>query len=75
MSLLDNGSHTVLVYPEVTTTDSRGNPVKKPGDSAVVVTGCTLTPVARNRGRIGANACTPTTDSSPAPHRSDSGHE
>lgn len=51
MSILDAGPHTVLVYPEITTTDSRGNVVKKPGEVGVLTHGCTLTPVASNRTR------------------------
>jgi hypothetical protein len=51
MSLLDAGPHQVLVYPEVQTLDSRGNPVKRPADVGVVITGCTVTPVVGGRDR------------------------
>jgi hypothetical protein len=53
MSLLDNGPHTVTVFPEETATDSRGNMVKRPTEVGVVITGCLMTPVRSSRDRDG----------------------
>lgn len=39
MSLLDTGNETVLVWPQVETTDPDGNPVRVPADAPVTVRG------------------------------------
>lgn len=52
--VLDNGPHTVKVYPEVETTDSYGNVVKKPSDVPVTITGCLMMPLASTRGAFAA---------------------
>jgi hypothetical protein len=54
MSLLAHGPHTVTVYLEVEVTDSRGNTVRRPSTTGVVVTGCTMHPVASTRGAFPA---------------------
>lgn len=54
MSLIDNGPHTVRVYPEVVGEDSRGNIVRRPSATPVVVTGCLMAPVASTRGAFPA---------------------
>lgn len=54
MSLIDNGPHTVRVYPEERTTDSRGNEVRRPSDTAVTVGGCMMQPLASTRGAFPA---------------------
>lgn len=53
-SLLDYGPHTVKVYPEIETTDSYGNVVKRPSDTPVVITGCLMMPLASTRGAFAA---------------------
>lgn len=52
--LLDFGPHTVKVYPEVEVMDSRGNPVKRPSDVPVIITGCLMQPLASTRGAFAA---------------------
>lgn len=52
--LLDSGPHTILVFPEVTGTDSRGNVIKRPADVGIVVTGCLMLPLASTRGAFAA---------------------
>lgn len=52
--LLDNGPHTVLVYPEEEVTDSRGNIVRRPAATPVVITGCLMMPLASTRGAFAA---------------------
>jgi hypothetical protein len=52
--LLDFGPHTVKVYPEVDGFDSRGNPVKRPSDTPVVIAGCLMMPLASTRGAFAA---------------------
>ncbi len=54
MSLIDNGPHTVRVYPEERITDSRGNAVRRPGSVPVVVTGCIIQPISSTRGAFPA---------------------
>lgn len=48
-ALLDRGPHTVTIYLEEVTTDSHGNPVRRPSDIGVVITGCLLTPATSER--------------------------
>lgn len=53
--ILDRGLDTIVVFPEITTTDSRGNVVKKPSDIGVTVKGVTMEHIAAERttdGRI-----------------------
>lgn len=52
--MLDFGPHTVVVYPEITVTDSRGNVVKQPSPNGVTITGCLMTPLASTRGAFAA---------------------
>src|ERR1044072_2358973 len=52
--LLDRGPDTVIVFPEIVTTDSRGNVVRKPADTGVVITGCLMLPLASTRGAFAA---------------------
>ena len=52
--LLDFGPHTVRVYPEIETWDSRGNPIKRPADTPVIITGCLMMPLASTRGAFAA---------------------
>lgn len=52
--LLDSGPHTVLVFPEIVTTDSRGNIIKKPADVGILVAGCLMLPLASTRGAFAA---------------------
>lgn len=54
MSLLDNGPHTVRVYPEERTQDSRGNAIRRPSATPVVITGCIMQPIASTRGAFPA---------------------
>lgn len=55
MSLIDNGPHTIKVWVEIETTDSRGNVIREPSpDSPVTVTGCLIHPVASTRGAFPA---------------------
>lgn len=54
-SLLDAGPHTVLIYLEVEDVDSRGNPVRRPADEPVTVTGCVIQAVASARGAFPAS--------------------
>lgn len=54
MSLIDNGPHTVRVYPEERTTDSRGNAVRRPSLVPMVVTGCIIQPISSTRGAFPA---------------------
>lgn len=49
-SIIDFGPHTVKIWVEETVTDSYGNPVKRPSETAVTVTGCTVTPLTSSRG-------------------------
>lgn len=51
MSMLDNGSETVTVYPEETFTDSQGNVVKRPADVGVVVTRVIMQPINSDHDR------------------------
>lgn len=48
--ILDSGPHTVVVFPEETTTDSYGNTVRRPSTVGVTVTGCQVTPLSSSRG-------------------------
>ena len=52
--LLDLGPHTVVVYPEETVIDSRGNTVKRPAATGVTITGCLMMPLASTRGAFAA---------------------
>lgn len=53
--LLDYGPHTVKIWIEEETTDSRGNAVRQPRpDSPVTVTGCLMLPMASTRGAFPA---------------------
>jgi hypothetical protein len=52
--MLDYGPHTVTIYPEETVVDSRGNVVKRPSATGVVITGCLMTPLASTRGAFAA---------------------
>lgn len=54
MSLIDNGPHTVRVYPEERVQDSRGNEVRRPSLTPVVVTGCIMQPISSTRGAFPA---------------------
>lgn len=54
MALIEHGPHTVRVYPEIRTTDSRGNPVRKPSDTPVTVRGCMMHPLSSTRGAFPA---------------------
>lgn len=54
-TLIDSGPHTVLIYLETEGTDHRGNPVRRPADEPVVVTGCVMQPVASARGAFPAS--------------------
>lgn len=54
MSLIDNGPHTVRVYPEERVQDSRGNEVRRPSATPVVITGCLMAPIASTRGAFPA---------------------
>jgi len=54
MSLLDSGPHTVTIFVEETVTDFRGNVVKRPSTTGVVVTDCWMQPVASTRGAFAA---------------------
>jgi hypothetical protein len=49
-----NGPHTVTIYLEEEVTDSRGNRVRRPSTTGVVVTGCLVHPVASTRGAFPA---------------------
>ncbi|WP_433507997.1 hypothetical protein ACQP04_16980 [Pseudonocardia halophobica] len=44
--LLDHGPHDILVFPEIATEDSRGNPVQAPSAVGVLVRRVTITPMA-----------------------------
>lgn len=53
--LLDRGPHTVKIWIEEETTDSRGNVIRRPrADSPVTVTGCLMHPIASTRGAFPA---------------------
>lgn len=52
--LLDGGKETVVVYPEVVSTDSRGNVIRGPAEVGVTITGCTMEPLASTRGAFAA---------------------
>lgn len=52
--ILDEGPHTVLVFPEIEVTDSRGNVRKKPVDVGIMVRGVTMMPLASTRGAFAA---------------------
>lgn len=52
--LLDHGPHTVTVFMEEEVTDSRGNKVRRPSTTGVVVVGCLVIPVASSRGAFPA---------------------
>lgn len=52
--LIDRGPHTITVYPEEETTDSRGNVVRKPSAVGIVVKGCLVQPLASTRGAFAA---------------------
>lgn len=54
MSLIDNGPHTVRVYPEERRLDDRGNAIRRPSATPVVVTGCIMQPMASTRGAFPA---------------------
>jgi hypothetical protein len=54
VSIFTNGPHTVTVYLEEEVTDSRGNRVRRPSDTGVVVAGCLVHPVASTRGAFPA---------------------
>lgn len=53
-SILDFGPHTVTIFPEVEVDDSRGNAMKRPSTTGVVVTGCLVQPIASTRGAFAA---------------------
>ena len=50
MSIYRNGPHTVTVFLEEGGVDSRGNFVRRPSTTGVVVAGCLVHPVASTRG-------------------------
>lgn len=54
MALVDKGPHTVTVFLEETSTDFRGNIVKRPSTTGVVVKDCWMQPVASTRGAFAA---------------------
>jgi hypothetical protein len=54
VSLIDNGPHTVRVYPEEQVEDSRGNAVRRPSAIPVVVSGCLMQPMSSTRGAFPA---------------------
>ena len=54
MALPDDGPHTVTIFLEEETTDWRGNKVRQPSETPVVVTGCWMQPVASTRGAFAA---------------------
>lgn len=54
VSIYRNGPHTVTVYLEEEAEDSRGNFVRRPSTTGVVVTGCLVHPVASTRGAFPA---------------------
>jgi hypothetical protein len=54
--ILDQGPHTVVVYPEETVTDSYGNTIKRPSAVGVLVTGCLVAPVSASRQADGGFA-------------------
>lgn len=54
MTLYRNGPHTVTIYTETVGTDSRGNAVRRPATTGIVVTGCLVHPVASTRGAFPA---------------------
>jgi hypothetical protein len=53
MSLLDNGPHTVTVYPEETYTDSYGNVARRPSQTGVEVR-CVMSPHSNTRDSMQA---------------------
>ena len=57
-SMIDFGPHTVTIYLEESTTDSYGNAVKRPSETAVVVTGCLVQPLSSSRGAFPALSVT-----------------
>jgi hypothetical protein len=52
--MLDFGPHTVVIYPEETVVDSRGNVIRRPSATGVTITGCLMTPLASTRGAFAA---------------------
>lgn len=54
MSLIAHGPHTVKIWVEEETVDSRGNPVRRPSDTPVEVKGCIVHPIASTRGAFPA---------------------
>jgi hypothetical protein len=54
LSIFSDGPHTVSIYLEEEVTDSRGNAVRRPSATPVVVTGCLVHPVASTRGAFNA---------------------
>jgi hypothetical protein len=54
MALVDNGPHTVTIFLEEETTDWRGNKVRQPSETAVVVKDCWMQPLASTRGAFAA---------------------
>lgn len=54
MALTSTGPHTVTVFVEETTTDFRGNEVKRPSTVGKKITGCWMQPLASTRGAFAA---------------------
>jgi hypothetical protein len=54
VALTRNGPHTVKIFIEEETTDHRGNIVKQPSATGVIVTGCWMQPLASTRGAFAA---------------------
>lgn len=52
--LLDAGPHTVTVFVEEEILDSRGNAVRRPAPTGVIVPGCLVMPIASTRGAFPA---------------------
>lgn len=54
MPMYENGPHTITIYPEIEAADSRGNMVRKPSVTGVVVSGCYMHPLSSSRGAFPA---------------------
>ena len=52
--MYENGPPTVVIYPEVETTDSRGNKIRKPAEQGVTISGCYMHPISSSRGAFPA---------------------
>lgn len=52
--LLDHGPHTVTVFMEEESEDSRGNKIRRPATTGVIVEGCLMIPVSSSRGAFPA---------------------